>query len=93
LHPKGLLGGATEAPKVSLFHGAKYSGFALKCQVLCWEISIDAISHIDGSVVFKESYETANTPCKLGSARLALREGVTATSVPLKLLNNSVVDG
>ena len=54
---------------------------------------IDVISHIDGSVVFEESYETANAPCKLGSARLVLREGVTATSVPLKLLNNSVVDG
>src|SRR5664279_6407875 len=34
-----LLGGATEAAKVSLFHAAKYSGFALECQVLCWEIS------------------------------------------------------
>jgi hypothetical protein len=36
--PKRFLGGAAEAPKVSLLHAAKYHRFDAKRQVLGWEI-------------------------------------------------------
>jgi hypothetical protein len=51
------------------------------------------ISHVDGSVVFQESYETTNSPCELWPARLVMRERATTTSMPLKVPNDGVVDG